>query len=1051
MSGHPQSAFAQFPFGGGMDQNVDSRLLDLPKVISAQNVRTLKAGTYTKRYGTSTDRSALAGPSWLSWASTIYASGPQQLSAVGDALIRADGKTISSRVAAYSSLEFLGLCPLGTPRTRQLWGESGDSVDEESRLGQCDIAVGTTSGGQTVVAVAYYNDENAETRVIVYDASTWSPINVTKSGTDGGPMIAYAAHEAPRLMWMSNDLYILMVDSSANLVLKKFASSTWAESSVATVVSGGTVRRAAGQSFFDVATVSGTTFVVAWQDTAFALKVREYTAATTTTVWTTTSAEPAAAVDAIGVSATSAESVWITYVVHASLQTRVSCLQESNGTERASFPKNASAVLPAMPLCSGSARLSSSEALLVWSGFDDTPAAASDVAITYAQKCNTSATLGSYKLAPACVMAAKPFVHASRAFIPVVHGGAGRPSSSVTTTVGVQWSLGLFEVFPDYATNDSLFSNSLMVPYTATAPRNVWSMAANVSAYAPCSSVYVGTTWYYAWPEITGVDGYLSLRERLVLASHDTSGSAHLKAAQLGGAGYAAGLVIEPGCVREHGFIHRPEKVYTANNGAGNVANGDYYYKAVYTAVTRAGRVVRSAPSEASTLHTVSGGSKQVTVSVPAPAAASEFLPHMYGQAQIFVDVYRTAASSSGPYYWTARGALTRGATYVDITDNHADATIASSTQLYTGDVGTQRSANANTCAPTFVHTAAHKGRIFGIWPDRRTVQFTSLHVDGELPHVHSEFTMRVDDDLVALASMDEALYAFSATGIYRLFGEGPSDRFGELSDYAGFVRIASDVGCADANSVCVTPFGIVFRTSLGLSVLRRNGAVEPFGLEVQDELDTYSSFTSIVLHPSKRWLYVACDNGTNGVRLVFDYRYGTWAKDTLRLSQASDRIRAQCAVGSTLYMASGADGYVYKEDSTTYLDVSSTWVTASVAFAPFKAAGAQGFQGVTSFHFLGERHTAHGLTIAATFNHGTTSETKSWTDSQLSAFANSPVIQWRRNIVTRENEAVALTLSDTTPTVGSVGTGRGSTWVAFGFDHEPKRGPFPLPAGQQV
>lgn len=1052
-NGSPALTFSQFAFGAGMDQNADPRLIDPPKVIAALNVRILKPGSYSKRYGTALDRSTITGPSWLTGIALVGNS-VAVLSAVGDTLYHASQRFISARTSARTDLQFRGWSPVGMPRARVVWNEGGvPSTTGRSQITQIDIATGTTAAGQDVVAVAYYCEAADVTRLILFDKATWSPITLTITGGTADPVVEYASKHSPRLMWMANNLYLCLLDAAANSIeLRKVTTSTWTEAYLGLPVNA-TARAVGLRTFYDVAIVdqSTTEFVIAYQTTANALNIRNVTASTVTTNYTTTSAEPAAALEAIGVSATSGESVWVTYVVNASGQTRITCFNESTGAERASFPMNGPVVAQNRPLASASVRQSSTEAICMWSDVG-TGGTLADQAQLRCVTATTSATIGTLTTNMQTMIAGKPFTQGSRFFVPVIYGGAGQSLGYSFDGSGTQWSIGLLEYLHTRPAGTSwpMIHNAMVIPSTAGTLNMQYVQAGAGSAFAPCSTVANSAgEWFHAWTDLAGSAGATGMRENLVVISYDPSAGAHLKAARLGGAAYAAGLVFEPQSVHEHGFLHRPEVIAVSNGGAGSVANGTYQYRAIYTTTTRGGRVIRSAPSNAAS-HTVGAGPNAVTILVPNPTSVLAQAPHAYASAQTFAEVYRSTNGLSGPYYLVGRAPILVGGTFTTVTDVYADSTIANYPQLYTGDVATQRSANANVCAPTYVHTATHKGRVFGIWPDRRTVGFTSLLVTNELAHAHNEFTLAVDDDLVALGSMDDVLYAFSATAVYRLFGEGPSDRFGEISDYQGFQRVASDVGCSDAGSLCLTPDGIVFRSAVGLCLLTRGGGVVPFGLEVQDELAANTSRTSIALHPSQRWLYVCCDNGSTGVRLVFDYKVKVWTKDTVRASAASSRLVSQLALGGTLYQTDGSNGYVYTEDPSTYLDVSSTWVTQSAQLAAFKANGPQGFQGVTSFHLLGERHTAHGLTITIDYDHGTaTTETLTLTDAETTAFVTSPIEQLIRALTTRKSQAAKVTISDVAPSAAA-GTGRGATWIAYGFEAENKKAHYPVPAAQQ-
>jgi hypothetical protein len=954
------------------------------------------------------------------------------------------------------------------PRKRAVWSEVGTpkAFGSTSGLGaftQVDIAAGSIASDINVIAVAWTNASNRRVQIVLLDAETYVPIPTSTASYSFDPLAVFGNSVCPRLMWLGSDLYaVLAVPGLTSLTLNKLTTSTMVWTVVGTLTADCRVDAADVRAWYDVHPLTTSTFVLAWQTTSNSIDVAIMNTSALAT-GEVASSESAGAVDAIAVHATTGESIWVTYIVNATNQTRITNIDEATLAERAGFPCDGpSAAIGASNITSGVVRTSATTALCVFSGQFAGPT------FTQACTCDTDAALSTWRAnAPYAMLSAKPFVAGGRWFVPVVAGANGQSTVVPWANTAAQWSARVLEVIQappsDGATFASQFDwammpNSTTIPLTATGYAQHWANGAD-NLFVPSSVAALGTTLLYVWPEVFGLANG-AVRESLCVISHDTSKSSHLRGAELGQATFLSGLAVDSTYAFEHGFADRPEVLTSANGSTGAVADGTYQYRAVWAWASKLGQIVRSAPSNALE-HKVTAGPNAVTITVPIPTSSMAYAPHLWEGARAWCEVYRTEDTSDGPYYLVASAQFAQPddspTATVDVSDTFADASITAFPTLYTGDVGTQRARVANAGAPTFVSTASVKGRIWGLWPDRRTVSFTSELVPFEMPHCHNEFTFTIDDDVVALAALDESIVAFSSRAIYAMQGDGPSDRYpGSDSDYRGFRRIASDVGCIDATSVALTSDGLVFRSQHGLSVLGRGGQVTDFGREVTDELADYDDDTTASVHPKRRWLYVACSNASDGdgIRLVYDYANKAWSKDLVTASQAGARMLGQLAHSDgSIYFIDASTGYVFKEnvDGGVHTDVGE-WVTSSVQLAPFKSAGPQGSQGVDSFYLLASKATSCALTLDVTHNHGwgsSTTESKTITSAEIDAFVTLPIVQIRRSFTLREGQAVTVTITDAAPST-STGSGEGLTWIAYGFDHTPKKQPMPLPAAQQ-
>jgi len=117
-----------------------------------------------------------------------------------------------------------------------------------------------------------------------------------------------------------------------------------------------------------------------------------------------------------------------------------------------------------------------------------------------------------------------------------------------------------------------------------------------------------------------------------------------------------------------------------------------------------------------------------------------------------------------------------------------------------------------------------------------------------------------------------------------------------------------------------------------------------------------------------------------------------------------------------------------------------------------FKAAGVQGVQQFNKLLALTRKATDHNLSVSLSYNYEQTFRTaRTYTRAEINTLltAGWPVTQLKHEAHDdAECQSIRVRLEDVTPTGGTVGTGKGATWLALTLDITPKSGVFDVPEG---
>lgn len=503
----------------------------------------------------------------------------------------------------------------------------------------------------------------------------------------------------------------------------------------------------------------------------------------------------------------------------------------------------------------------------------------------------------------------------------------------------------------------------------------------------------------------------------------------------------------------DYGFSSAPAFLsITGSNGAGSMALGPYLYGTLqeyrsagflYRSPTQTvGNVTLTGAEDTVgiTVYTSSVGNKQTVTALGTTASKPVLLPW-----------YRTVVNGTvlqrltvePTYNATFFDATTSQATFTDLrADSDVGPTIALSARpaIYTeGGI-------LDDFAPVSNITAfGHMDRLFVLAGDRRTWWFSKMFADdlGVAPGFHPSFRIVLDEEQTAGASMDDKAVFFSATALNYMLGQGPAPN-GTGSDFTLPTPIQSDVGCINPRSVVSMPDGIMFLSDRGIYLLTRGLELVFVGRPVQDTLAAFPNVTSAVLVPKKEQIRFTCNNddGDEHCVLVFDYDEKQWSvfRYTHGAVYGGGAI-ADAVLWNGTYAFAMADGTVYTESSSSYLDSGSAWVPVTLQTAWISAAGPLAFHSVRRFTLHGTAHTDHNLTVTVAFDGAAATETHTFASPSAVTSAGSSDDPQVPIGTRRKCQQIQFTITDATPTSGTVGTGKGPTFDMMGIEVGIKRG----------
>lgn len=299
-------------------------------------------------------------------------------------------------------------------------------------------------------------------------------------------------------------------------------------------------------------------------------------------------------------------------------------------------------------------------------------------------------------------------------------------------------------------------------------------------------------------------------------------------------------------------------------------------------------------------------------------------------------------------------------------------------------------------------------------------------------PEFHEAFgkALPIGKSITGLASLDGARVLLTREGVYLISGYGPAAD-GSSDDFSP-PTLVSTVGCIEHRSVVEMPGGVMYQAAHGIVLLGHGHDVTSIGEDVRDVLAVNPVVTSAVHVADAEQVRFTVTNvaETTGQIIVYDYGHQVWTFWTPTKAAGPIVAVAACMHNGTYYIAE-RDSTVWREDATSYLDTwagGSAYVTLQLTTAWLAApAGAGTWKRVRQVMPLCEYRDAHRLTIGIGHDYEATfGQSSVWDNAQLVTFAAAPREQPKVRLQRQKCQAVRVRIADTADAVTPPTTGEG-------------------------
>lgn len=398
------------------------------------------------------------------------------------------------------------------------------------------------------------------------------------------------------------------------------------------------------------------------------------------------------------------------------------------------------------------------------------------------------------------------------------------------------------------------------------------------------------------------------------------------------------------------------------------VANGDFLSRWCYEAVDATGRIMRSAPSIATTFTVCFTGyakSASLTTDLMDGGNVEEyrygfFVPRMeltnrlktaetdarrtvlqpYFTAEPFSTVfYKVPYTNFLPQMQTSF-TVPRNATRGVVPFSSQAATGVGQLGLVTNNLkcfdGPQRDYNGlltqpvlytvgggldNVPPPSALCMTVHQNRlVLGGADDATVVWFSKELSPVDAPGFNDALTIQIEDGgaVTGLASLESILVVFKRNMTWLVPGDMPDDtganiNRGYISNALGTpIRMPHGIGCIDHRSVIETPVGVFFRSERTIELLAKDMSITPIGLKLDDTL-TQRSEVCAALHNAKDtevWFALRIPGSTQPpFFVVYNYQAGVWSKHTVNTTDVSGFTLPMTIMEGSVHFASTWDG----------------------------------------------------------------------------------------------------------------------------------------------
>ena len=1009
----------QAPFRFGVEEGIDPKQVPFGTLLVAENVVWKKSGRIEKRNGVS----FLGG-----------LSGIKRLIVRGDELAATDGANIHTFTSA-------GWIDRGRhPELGLTWKTTQDSA-----LGVKSADVARLSDGRLVYAWVSGDPTDTLNGGDVFFQVTEQSTGAVLSSPQ---RISATGIDATRVRIVTNGTnYAIIWTYNGNL----FSYVNGTTTTLKTDVANATLRQAS----FDACTI-GTEFVVAYALGAGGIRLVRYTFASTPVEQATNTVPGASsiAIPAISIDGAAGETLYIGYIETVGNKVRRAMANPSTLAQTVA-PGDIDAP-GSSPVSATIAvhRVSSTAALYTWSF--EAPSIGSvidgEVGLLRSMLVSSSGPVFNKNTTAFARLLSRPFTINGRQYV-----FAGNHTNTATLTSGNPIEGSDVYVLDVTATDVSPESPHRLVGKVESLVGGAWfhGHVANVAVLSASQYLAVTPLLSEAASNLTGWRQGL----RSVTVSFGESLPRDMwRGVQIGPETYLAASVLTAYDGRDplpSGFAHSAYLDWgntTVSSAGGTMVDGVYLYNVVPERRSAVG-VLHRGPTAVTQRATITGpttaGSVTLRVVPVHPSLSPQFeLLAIYRSAKGAEPLQRLTIEPS--FAVLENQALVAPLT---LTDTAGDANVGGTGILNIAErpaMYTEGGELDDFQPPALLTLCTYRGRLFGIDGSRRTVRYSKSHAanPGVAPGFNSAFRINIEDDLTALAVLDDRLIVFSQTGIYHLTGEGPAPN-GD-GPYESPNKIQTDVGCTNARAVVSGPDGVFFVSGNEIHMLDRGLNVQWVGKPVQDLLDAYPNVTSAVVVSSKNHIRFSCNNaaGTQGLVLVFDYIEKQWSS----FRYNGDAPIADACMYAGAYTFVTTDGDLYREDDTTYLD-DGAWVTALIVTAWMHAAGPLAYHSVRNFRIDGVSATPHGLGILVGFDGNLSFQQgpRIWSEGVSGVTAPGNSVTANVSIGTRRKcRSIRFAVTDFAPETYGMSDGAGPKWSSMGIEVGVKRGLGRLAARQK-
>jgi hypothetical protein len=264
-----------------------------------------------------------------------------------------------------------------------------------------------------------------------------------------------------------------------------------------------------------------------------------------------------------------------------------------------------------------------------------------------------------------------------------------------------------------------------------------------------------------------------------------------------------------------------------------------------------------------------------------------------------------------------------------------------------------------NDPLPGCTIVAGGKNRLFcDDVTDPLAVRYSQEQREGFAAEFAPELQIKVDPyggAITALAVMDNVVVVFKRTAVYFFGGNGPLANPDAGGGFTAPELITSDVGCTAAESIGITPIGIMFQSAKGIYLLGRDRSVRYIGAPVESY--NAQSVVAATLIEDKTQIRVLTD-AADGLTLLYDYYFDQWSTFTNHTGYGA-------AVVDGTYHYLRTDGVVYRETPDEYQD-DTLHVRLAIGTAWIRLVDLmQGLQRVWAIQILGTFKTEHLLRVS--------------------------------------------------------------------------------------